>query len=404
MESIILKELLRKYASGEITAEEKEVFFSFLDRDDCQEQWKTWISELSQSSRENTGYQSEEWEPMIHAILHRTEASPVIPLKSSFSKRKILWAAAVLFIVLSGSAYFFYTRSSKNEMARHGVIAPIPAPDIQPGANGAILTLADGTAIILDSMANGVVITQGNTKIILNNRRITYAPEGGKSPASMFNTITTPRGRQYRLQLPDGTNVWLNAASSIKYPTAFTGDERKVIVTGEVYFEVTKNAALPFRVNVANAYQVEVLGTHFNVNAYADENSFNTTLLEGAVKITAEGARPVNIKPGQQARYAKNGAQALKVVDDVNTENVMAWKNGAFSFYDASLRDVLRQLSRWYDVEIVYNGKDPDKIIRGKMGRDLSLSQIIIVLKGLRVNLSVEDQRKLVVLPDAGGN
>ncbi|MEP7257322.1 MAG: FecR domain-containing protein [Flavitalea sp.] len=403
MESIILKELLLKYASGNITAEEKEVFFSFLDRDDYQEKWKTWINELSQSSEQDAGYQAEEWEPMIRSILYDKAASPVIPLRAAFSKRKIAWAAAILFIALSGSFYFFYTPLLNKELARQPVKVIVPSPDIPPGADGAILTLADGTTLVLDSMSNGLVTTQGNTRIILNNGIIAYISESGKHPGSMFNIITTPRGRQYRLQLPDGTNVWLNAASSIKYPIAFTGSERSVSITGEAYFEVAKNAALPFRVNVSNAYQVEVLGTHFNVNAYADENSLNTTLLEGAVKIIAEGGAPVKIKPGQQARYVQHSGKAVKVIDDVNTENIVAWKNGAFSFHDAPIRDVLRQLSRWYDVDIVYNGKYPEKIIRGKMGRDLSLSQIIIVLKGLRVNLSLEGERKLVVLPDLPG-
>jgi transmembrane sensor len=183
----------------------------------------------------------------------------------------------------------------------------------------------------------------------LNNGQVAYKVIGGKQSDVLFNTLTTPRGGQFRLALPDGSEVWLNAASSIKYPTAFTGKDRKVEITGEAYFEIAHDASKPFKVRV-NGMEVNVLGTHFNINAYHDEAFVNTTLLQGKVSLTKAGAVAL-LRPGQQARV--DNTRSISVLNNVDVDQVVAWKNGYFSFEKADLQTVMRQIARWYDVDII---------------------------------------------------
>jgi transmembrane sensor len=285
-----------------------------------------------------------------------------------------------------------------------------PKNDIAPGKNGAILTLADGSTIALDSAGNGVIATQGNTNVVLENGKVSYA--GGDKNATTaisYNTMSTPRGRQYQLVLPDGTKVWLNASSGITYPTAFTGDARKVSITGEAYFEVSHvtisgGKRAPFLVDIlpaagsASKGQVEVLGTHFNINAYGDEKTINTTLLEGSVKVKPEAgsAKSEVLKPGQQASMSWQSAAIL--VQPADVEQVVSWKNGFFNFDNIDIKNMFRQLERWYDIEVVFEGTVPDRLIYGKMQRELYLSQVLNILKKLGVNYRLEG-KKLFVLP-----
>ena len=214
-----------------------------------------------------------------------------------------------------------------------------------------------------------------------------------------YNVLSTPRGGQYRLVLPDGSQVWLNAASSIRYPTAFTGTERKVEVSGEVYFEVTKNAAMPFRVVVnrrkgePDPMEIEVLGTQFNVNAYTDEDVIRTTLLEGAVKVK-KGVKGGILQPGQQAQCKEDGE--MRWVPDADVEKVVAWKNGVFEFRDENLQAVMRQISRWYDVEVVYEGAIPTDGFTGRFSRNTSLSGVLSILRLSDIRLTVENKKIIV--------
>jgi len=193
--------------------------------------------------------------------------------------------------------------------------------------------------------------------------------------------------------LPDGTQVWLDAASSITYPTVFSGKDRKVSITGQAYFEVVKDKSKPFHVSVNNM-DVEVLGTHFNINAYSDEASINTTLLEGSVKINAGNANTIVLRSGQQAQVGNQ----LKVVENANPEQVMAWKNGLFNFEGADIKTVLRQLGRWYDVEIVYKGEIPYRKFGGEVSRQLTLAQVLRLLQKVGISYTIEG-KKLIVLP-----
>jgi len=247
----------------------------------------------------------------------------------------------------------------------------------------------------------GVIARQGGSSIVKTaGGRIVYrssdatrdkAPESAGAGETMMNTMRTPRGGNYRLTLPDGTQVWLNAASSITYPAAFTGKQRNVRISGEVYFEVVKNKELPFMVSVDGGADVEVLGTGFDVNAYTDEGSVKTTLLEGSVRVCK-----VVLKPGQQAQVSQ---QKVSVVNNVDIDKVMAWKNGLFNFQDVSLREVMRQLERWYDIEVVYRKNVPDIRFEGEISRNINLSDLLKVLARADVKFSIEGGRRLVVLP-----
>ncbi len=308
-----------------------------------------------------------------------------------------LWlrlSSAAAILLLAGAAFYLLARHQQPAQITAAAAAK-HAIDIPPGRQGAILTLADGSKVSLDSMNNGVIATQPGTKIILNKGGLSYSTQTAGSEPIAYNTMTTPKGRQFQLTLPDGTKVWLNAASSLRYPTLFGGKDRMVEVSGEAYFEVAPNNR-PFRVKIDNTTEIQVLGTHFNVNAYTDESSVNTTLLEGAVRIV-KGDRKMILPPGQQALTGQSQAITLNTNPDL--EKVMAWKNGIFDFQDATLEEVMRQLQRWYDIDIVYEKNIPKIEFVGKMGRDLSLSEVLHGLELSKVHFRLEEGRRLIVLP-----
>lgn len=331
-------------------------------------------------------------------ILTQDGHSPIIP--RLFSIPRVAVAAAILILIVGGH-YFYFLRGRQPD-SRTGVVASGDsthqrhnAPDIPPGMDGAVLTLADGKRIILDSVKNGDLSIQGNTRIVKQGGRLAYLPSRAAGQGVLYNTMTIPRGRQYQLILPDGSHVWLNAASSIRYPAAFTGKERKVEMTGEAYFEVAKNVAQPFRVKIGEA-QVEVLGTHFDIMAYEEESAVKTTLLEGAVKVTRANASHL-LKPGQQAQLNKNG-NGITVIDDAPIDETVAWKNGMFYFNRASLKTVMGEIARWYDVKVVYEGEVPDMEFGGKISRNSNLSETLKILELSKVHSRIED-KTIIVMP-----
>ena len=328
--------------------------------------------------------------------------------------RKWGWAAAAILILGSGAYLLVNNRKHEPALSNH---TPPLQNDIAPGGDKAMLTLSDGTTISLDSAANGAIARQGKVSVIKSaNGQIVYdrrgtatggavadesaASEGaaGGVPA-MMNTLRTPRGGQYRLTLPDGTGVWLNAASAITYPASFTGKERRVIISGEVYFEVAADKSRPFIADVDGRSSIEVLGTHFDVNSYKEEGPVKTTLLEGRVKVTPPAPPKggvVILEPGQQAQ---TGRERSSVVDHANIDKVMAWKNGLFNFENSGLEEVMRQLERWYDVEVVYEKGVPDIRFEGEISRNIKLSDLLKVLARADVKFRIEEGRRLVVLP-----
>ena len=313
--------------------------------------------------------------------------TPVIPLRR---RRWIAFAASVI-LLLGVGTYIRTSRVTKPDMVQaHASIKH----DVPPGHDGAILTLADGRQIVLDSVQNGSLATQGTTRITkLNNGQLNYSFSPGKPSEILSNTLTTPRARKATVILADGTQVWLNAASSIKYPTAFAGNERLVEIAGEAYFEIKKNAQMPFVVRRAGSDEIiQVLGTRFNVNAYDDEDAMKTTLLEGSVKVI-RGRNSSILRPGQQAILGKGSDDGIRVVDDTNIDEVMAWKNGRFQFSNMDLKTIMRQLTRWYDVDVVFEGRVPDIRVGGFIHKDVNLSTVMEFLGENGVRYKIEGNK-----------
>lgn len=308
--------------------------------------------------------------------------------KKKQSRYKTLYRyAAAAVILLAVSITILIIRKSTNDKSDTQQIAQA----IQPGGNKATLTLANGTRIILDDAHNGQIAKQSNVNITKTaNNQIVYAATGSSGQQAAYtlqNTISTPNGGQYQLVLPDGTKVILNAATSLNYPAAFHGNERLVQLNGEAYFEVAKNKKMPFRVMAGNQ-TVEVLGTHFNINAYKDEAFVRTTLLEGSVKVSS-GENSTLIVPGEQAvTNAWQTGAILKRAVDVDKET--AWKNDLFSFQDEDLKSIMRQVARWYDVKIVYAGNLPDEKFIGEISRSSNLSDVFKILELNHVHFEVQ--------------
>lgn len=326
-------------------------------------------------------------------------------------KLKFGVAATIVFAVVAAGIFFiFLNKSPKQEIVKDTPREPQFKNDIVPGGNKAMLTLADGSTIILDSASDGTIGIQGNIKVQkLRNGLLAYTVDGKQvtqNDEAFYNKISTPRGGQYNVTLSDGSKVWLNAASSIRFPVVFIGNERKVEITGEVYFEVapqpiSKEKKMPFVVkhqaSTGNNVEIEVLGTHFNVNAYEDEEDVKTTLLEGMIKVSApaKGKQTAKIlKPGQQAGIYANGK--INVISNADTEEAVAWKNGRFQYNSADLKTILRQMSRWYDVDIVYEDQ-VDLPFTGQLPRTENANKLfeLLALTG-EVNFTIKGKKIIV--------
>lgn len=312
-------------------------------------------------------------------------------LSKRISKTPVsLWpriaAAASILLFLSFGAYFLFNRNSIKQQITQNKIH-----DVAPGTNKAILTLANGKTIVLTNSQAGTLAQQGASDVKKSaNGEIVYQKAGdGETPAAIvYNSITIPRGAVYQVVvLPDGTKVWINSASSLRYPIAFAGNERKVELKGEAYFEVAHNPAKPFRV-VSNSQTVEVLGTHFNINAYEDESATITTLLAGSVKITHNNEQKILV-PGEQASL---NATAINVAK-ANIEEAVAWKNGYFRFVNTPLSVIARQFSRWYNVTVVYDKSVNDQYFNGKITRRANLSRVLKILEEGGVHYTLDGTR-----------
>jgi len=343
------------------------------------------------------------WEPILQSILHpvRTLEPAGAPSPVRRWVRRMMTAAAIL-LLLVGLGRLWPSNDTHKATTAAVVIVP-------PGGNRAVLTLASGQKIILDSAATGMLADQGNTRVQkLGDGELAYegGKKGGRSgkTAALYNTLTTPRGGQYQLTLPDGTKIWLDAASSLTYPTAFTGSDRTVELTGEAYFEVVHDKKRPFTVK-AGGQTIRDIGTHFNVNAYTDEPAQVTTLLEGAVSVDGHLLRPgekATVTPAAGSGAAVTGKTAggadVKVTKG-DPEQAVAWKNGLFYFSDAGLQTVMRQLSRWYNVDVSYEGNIPARQFNGMIGRSLTLDQVLKGLAKENVHYRIEEGHQLIITP-----
>ncbi|MGN6416179.1 MAG: FecR domain-containing protein [Pseudobacter sp.] len=325
---------------------------------------------------------------ILSAIFGSTELRPE-PRRIFFLRQWKIVAAAALLIVVSTILLVVYS----NRPVKKNSEDFVHANQILPGQKGAILTLADGTQVALDTIKNAVVALENGVTAKVNNGSLMYEGDGD---VVAYNTMSTPNGRQFQLTLPDGTRVWLNAASSIRYPTSFKENNRRVEVTGEAYFEVAKNPSRTFVVDVNRKTEVEVLGTEFNVNAYDNEADLRTTLISGAVLVSAgPTAEKIRMRPGQQVRFSNNG---LQVFENVAVANVVAWKNWKFNFEGKSFVEICRELERWYNIEIVFEGGIPEKSLWGGMSMDVPLSGVLQYFKGLDIRYR-EEGRKLIIMP-----
>ena len=354
------------------------------------------------------------------------------PVRRMTAWKKYSVAAAVILLV--GAGVFFLQRGLKGPGSTPP-IANVFKNDVAPGGNKAVLTLGDGRQIVLDSAEKGDVASQGKTNIVKTDAgKLAYnaggatAAAGGATAASggaavgdkttvLYNTLSTPAGGQYQVTLADGTKVWLNALSRLQFPNAFIGNDRTVDLTGEAYFEIAKDKSRPFMVRVSGV-TVQVLGTNFNVNAYHDEAEIKTTLLEGAVRLV-KGEVSAPLKPGQQGvtgvpdadagkgaaasgQKGAAGAQGVATsgfsIHSADIDQVMAWKNGLFSWDAADVHTVMRQISRWYGVEVRYQGTPTTALFGGEIGRDLTLTQVLTGLSKSKVHFQL-DGKILTVLP-----
>jgi transmembrane sensor len=414
--------LLDLYVTGNLEKPEQREFFDLLEdplfREELEKKMeREWLqNQYEEAGNEQVGRAIEQ--NVLKRITYETPVLLKPRTRVVFMRRAV--AVAVVLVTLAGAGYLLLT-NNKKEKTTARTTAKIE--DISPGGNKAVLTLADHSNIVLDDAANGKLAQQGKTTIVKSNDgQLAYThPTGGEITGKvLYNTLSTPRGGQYQLVLPDGSRVWLNAASSITYPAAFTGTERKVTISGEAYFEVAKNARMPFIVGEGNL-SVQVLGTHFNVNGYKDDGAIKTTLLEGKVKVvnqqspTSRGGQAIG--GGQKAKdkdasvVLKPGEQAIAVVSPLTTDHspltidhspdidqVIAWKNGQFLFKDATIESIMNQVARWYDVEVVYDATISKHFI-ANIPRIVSLSELLKLLELTgQVHFKVQG-RKITVLP-----
>ena len=378
MDNAVFTGLIDRYIEGKATAAEKQLVEDYLRH----------------LEEENSVQLSPEHEEALGKLMADNLKKYItvdVKTRTGGGVRSILrWsaaAAAVVALLVVGDYAF-------NRWKDHRAQPGIARQDIQPGGNKAVLTLADGRVITLDSAQNGTLAVQGAAQVqkVRNGQLAYHTTENGGAAAATYNTISTPRGGEYQVVLPDGTKVWLDAASSLRFPTAFGGGERSVELTGQAYFEVVQDRSV-FHVKAGQA-DIAVLGTHFNVNAYKDESGIRTTLLEGAVRVDDAGQSRV-LSPGDQASCT---GVTIQVAPNVDVAAVVAWKNGLFQFSHTDLQSVMRQLMRWYNVDVVYEGAAPVQSFDGKLQRDLSLSQVLSILEKSQVHFRI-DGRRIIVQP-----
>ena len=356
MQNPDIQHLLEKYRTGTISPEELALLEAWYL------QWQPENQEIS----------PEELQAIKAEVWQSVKPPPARVIKTRSWPR--IAAAASLLLLFTVSAYYLLqsTQQSKQEQ-----VAASPVYDFKPGGNKALLTLSNGQQIVLTDAKNGKVADQGSVSVnkTANGQLVYGAGTGNAAAAMIYNTLATPRGGQYHITLSDGTQVWMNAASSITYPVTFANNERKVVVNGEVYFEVAPDENKPFKVTTGNQ-EVMVLGTRFNVKGYADDAGISTTLLSGSIKVrNLTSGQSSLLSPGQQASIFKD--QAPIHIKAVNAEDAISWKNGYFLFDDQDISSVMKIMSRWYDVDIEYSNYNRQDRFGGTFSRSANLSEIL---------------------------
>lgn len=369
------QELAEKWLKGTITEKEQIEFNRWYNTD--------------QDKEINIDYVSSDQE-LSQRIRKKIDSEIKAPVKRGM----VSWvsaAAAILLAVISITIYMNSNSSNK------GAKLELSQNEIGPGVEKAILQLADGSTVLLDNSVSEILPQQGTSNLLRLQDGVVYSEiEGEQEKASvLFNTLFTPAGSQYQVTLADGTKVWLNSGSSLRFPTSFHGKERIVELIGEAYFDVAKNAAMPFKVKASGA-EVQVLGTSFNVMAYKDESYINTTLIEGSVKLASSKDYAI-LEPGQKGVIYNDEEQIHVSTTDIS--DATSWKNGLFSFSGESVESVMRKISRWYDVEIIYKGEVTDKDFSGTISRHKNLSEVLKMLELTGLVTFQVKERSVVVMP-----
>ncbi len=378
-----LEKLAGKWLEGSITPEEQEEFSAWYNRD------QDLPAIIPPASAE---CEAEHREKILSNILH------AMPRRKPLSWWKPGIAAAVI-LLAAGYGVFLFIREYKSQVDNVEVAA---VDDIPPGGDKATLTFDDGRSVRLDEQQNGVLKFDGNVRIRKEDSMVVYEATDSEQEKTRYNVITTPRGGQYSLRLPDGSTVWLNAASSLRYPTSFTGRSRTVELRGEAFFDIVPFTAsdkpdgdkIPFIVTVNGKQTVKVLGTRFNINGYEDELSVKTTLVEGSVEVSAQKGGSTLLKPNQQSALTNTGK--LTVTEHADLEEAIAWKNGQILFRDTDIRDIMRQIARWYDVDVIYQDDIPERLFDGGISRDSKLSSLLQILETSGIHFKVEGKQIIV--------
>jgi transmembrane sensor len=380
-----LRNLLDKYLTGTLGEEERDHLSKLLQRPE----YLSLLERIMYEEFEHRRFEGEGHDRVlsliqenIHNAIHHNRKTSVLQIR-----RWVAAAAAVIGISIG----MYLVLKPKPEVSTETAIQE--KQDILPGGNKAVLTLDNGSTIILDSAHNGLVAQQNGSNIIkTDSGKLTYSKTENNLIEIRYNTLTTPRGGKFQITLADGTKVWLNAASSIKYPTAFTGRERRVVITGEAYFEVVHNAKQPFIVSVNNI-EVTDIGTHFNINAYENENQVSTTLFEGSISLKS-GKYATLLKPGEQAELGSDGR--INILKQEQLDQVIAWKNGYFNFRNADMPTVMRQLERWYDIDVHYEGQIPERRFQGELPRNMTLQEVLQVLREVKINYKINGKMLII--------
>lgn len=417
-----LQYLLNRLTNNEITRGEFDELFTLVNRGEYEEDIKVVLIESLRNEPQPEAMEHERLNTVLSGVMATDQVQERVeaPVRRMIFWRRLTAVAAIVLLVGVG-IWFGVVRTSPKELVTNDKKTTL-TKDVAPGGNKAILTLGDNSTIVLDNAANGQLAQEGTTNVMKSkDGLISYSPTGGAGRGAVsWNTLTTPRGGQYQLVLPDGSKVWLNAASSIKFPSLFTGNERKVEMTGEAYFEVAtlqpfdyrsgrSGQKMPFKVTIPGGAAVEVLGTHFNINAYDDEDVMKTTLLEGSVKVrqwsmvngqssSAKDADfSVVLKPGEQAVQTRVHSP-FTIDHSPDLDQVMAWKNGLFHFENVDIKAVMRQISRWYDIEVEYKGAISNEPLIIEIPRNTNLSDVLKVLETTtELQFKVEGKKVLVM-------
>lgn len=385
--------IILKSAYASLTQEEQDKLSAWLNASEAnQAKYRELIDseklrqKMAHYARRNEN-EALHFETILQSVNKKTRVYPI------HFFRKYRWAVAIIVFMAAGAWWLTRNNVQKNSLA----VTNEPPKPIVPGTTGAILILDDGSQLVLDSMGNGIVATQEGAQIQLKDGQLAYEETDAGKENLVYNTLATPKGREFKIVLPDGTNAWLNSGSSIRYPIRFRSKERLVYITGEVYFEVAHNKSAPFLVKIntpaGDAGTVEVLGTHFNINAY--ENVYRTTLLEGSVKVRTATDRELLLRPNQQAIATPT---SLSIDRSPDIDKVMAWRRGFFNFDNVGLQEVMQQLARWYDIEVAYQGAVPDITFAGELSRGMTWSGVLRALEESKVHFKTEG-RKIIILP-----